>query len=128
MNNLSTDTERLQRIRIGGLAAGATEAQLRGLFLAHGEIASFERPLDLNTGRPGVVVYIEMWSSSALAAIAALNGHVVGGNALEVAATSPLVGWMPEADRHASSPRPRRTVTPPSTPARALAGDSHVTA
>lgn len=121
MNNLSTDTERLQRIRVGNLASGATEALVRGLFLAHGEIASFERPLDLNTGRPGVFVYVEMSAAAAKSAIAALNGHVVGGIAMEVAATSPLVGWTPEADRHASSPRPRRTVTPPSTNARGTA-------
>lgn len=114
MNNLSTDPERLQRVQIGNLARAATEAQLRGLFLVFGKLISFERPLDLDTGRPGAFVYIEMAAPDAAAAIAALNGHVIGGEALAVTATSPLVGWTPEIDRHASSPRPRRTVTPPS--------------
>ncbi len=127
MNNLSTDTERLQRIRIGNLAASATEAQLRGLFLAHGELASFERPLDLNTGRPGAFAYIEMSSAAAATAIAALDGHVVGGKALDVSAAKPLVGWMPEPDRHARSPQPRRTVTPPSVRTVASAGDGQGT-
>lgn len=124
MNNLSTDAERLQRIRIGNLAPRATEVQLRGLLVKHGEIASFERPLDLNTGRPGAFVYIEMAASAALAAVDELNGHVLGGSALEVVVTSPLVGWTPEADRHASSRRTRRTVMPPSTRAEAMVVES----
>lgn len=114
MSNLSTEAERLQRVEIGNLAPAATEAQLRGLFLVYGQLFSFERPLDLNTGRPGAFVYIEMAASNAAAAIAALHGHVIGGEALTVSASNTRMDWVPETDRHATSPRPRRTVTPPS--------------
>jgi hypothetical protein len=114
MSSPSANAERLQRVQIGNLAAAATEAQLRGLFLVYGKLVSFERPLDLNTGRPGAFVYVEMASSAAVAAIAALNGHVIGGKALTVNASKARIEWVPEIDRHAKSPRPRRTVLPPS--------------
>jgi len=114
MSNLNTEAERLQRVQIGNLAPAATEAQLRGLLLVYGKLSSFERPLNLDTGRPGAFVYVEMAASDAAAAIAALHGHVIGGEALTVSASNAPMDWLPEIDRHATSPRPRRTVTPPS--------------
>ena len=116
VNEPTSGAVKFDRIEISNLAPGATEAQLRSLFLAHGALSAFERPLNPDTGRPGAVAYIEMPSGAAAAAVAALNGYEVDGKRLAVSA-APVVGWTPDSDRHALSPTPRRTVLAPSSPA-----------
>ena len=112
MNNPTNGTDKLGRIRVGNLAAAVTEVHLRALFLAYGRILSYERPVDVATGRPGAFAYIEMASAEGDAAVAALNGHQAGGRPLEISALRRVARWAPEADRHPRSPQLRRTVLP----------------
>lgn len=116
MADSATDSGTLQEIQIGNLSAGATEVQLRALFLTHGPIASYQRPIDAHTERPGAVVYVEMAPADATAAIKALNGHRLGDKAISVQIATPLASWAPNAARGPRSPLPRRTVTAASRP------------
>ena len=77
-------------IQIGNLASGSMELQLRSLFLAYGPVISYARPVDPETGRPGPLAYIEMAPEQALAAIAGLDGRVVGGLPIAVTPVATL--------------------------------------
>lgn len=107
---------KFQRIQVGNLASGAIEVQLRSLFLAYGHVISYERPLDPATGRPGPFAYIEMASDQAAAAVAALNGHEVGGTPLQIVGSEPIAGSAPDPERHPREPQQRRTVLAPTPP------------
>jgi len=111
MTTQSTSTDKLQRIQIADLPDDATEVTIRALFLAHGPVASYARPVHALTGRPGPYAYIEMAPADAAKAIKALNGHRIGTRALSVRLGAPPAAWVPGADRSARSPRPRRIVT-----------------
>ena len=104
--------EKTQRIQVSNLGVAATEVQVRALFLKHGEIAAFSRPVDNRTGRPGAIAYLEMSATDATKAIHALNGFRLEGVALDVRNASPEARWTSQTNRSAVSPRPRRTVTP----------------
>jgi RNA recognition motif-containing protein len=106
--------EEVARVRIGNVAATASEVELRALFLKYGRLRSFERPLDPATGRPGTVAYIEMAVDAADAAVAALNGRQIVGQPLEIGAAGRVAEWATRADRHAQSPQLSRTVLPSS--------------
>ncbi|MDP2327120.1 MAG: RNA-binding protein [Dehalococcoidia bacterium] len=122
MTNSSPETTH-HRIQVGNLGPGATEPVLRGLFLPYGPIVSYDRPVDSGTGRPGRFVYIEMASTDAAAAVAGLTGHEIGGKVVTLTSTETV---PIDADRHARSAQPRRTVLPPSTAASARADGSSV--
>lgn len=74
-----------QRIFVGNLPFGATEAELTELFGQHGEVSSVEIVKDKSTSRSRGFGFVEMSSADAAkAAIGALNGHELGGRALTV--------------------------------------------
>ncbi len=111
MTNSTTSELKLQRIQIEHVADDTTEVVLRALFLTHGRIEAFSRPVNSLTGRAGSMAFIEMASADAAQAIRALNGHHLGDKVLAVSAARPPAAWEAGADRSPRSAQPRRTVT-----------------
>ena len=82
--------QEIQKIHIGNLATASSETGVREMFAAHGEVRSYERPLDKTTSAPLGFAFLEMPSADALKAITALDGKELDGQALRVtAAKSP---------------------------------------
>lgn len=77
----STD---VRTIRIGDLARGVTEADLRGLMLAYGSIRSYTRPVDQVTKRVADFAFIEMQEPGASRAVAKLHGQLFRNHLLAV--------------------------------------------
>lgn len=75
----------MKRIYVGNLAFSATEAELRGMFEAHGPVESVSIITEPETGRSRGFAFVEMpGDGDAEKAIAALNGADVGGRPLTV--------------------------------------------
>ena len=79
----------MQKIHIGNLAAASNEAGVRALFASHGEVSSYDRPLDGKTQAPAGFAYVEMAQADAVKAIAAVNGQELDGQALRVSEARP---------------------------------------
>lgn len=79
----------MQKIHIGNLAAVSTEAGVRELFAPHGEVNSYERPLDSETKKASGFAFVEMSQPDAAKAIVALNGKQLDGQALRVSEAKP---------------------------------------
>ena len=79
----------IQKIHIGNLAPASSEAGVREMFAPHGEVRSYERPLDKVSKVPGGFAYVEMAQADATEAIAALNGQQLDGQALRVTEAKP---------------------------------------
>lgn len=71
-------------IYVGNLPFSATEDDVRTLFEAHGKVESVKLINDRETGRPRGFGFVDMPSADAQAAIAAVNGHEMGGRQLRV--------------------------------------------
>lgn len=72
-------------IYVGNLAWSLSEEDLRDAFEAHGAVSSATILTDRDTGRSRGFGFVEMDNDSeAKAAIAALDGHELGGRALRV--------------------------------------------
>jgi RNA recognition motif-containing protein len=81
------------KLYIGNLSFNTTEAQLRDLFAAHGEVASASLVMDRETGRPRGFGFVEFANDDhARAAISALNGRNVDGRDLTVNEARPREG------------------------------------
>lgn len=78
------ESEALQKIHVGNLAAASTEQGVRALFAEHGIVSSFERPTIEATKAPAGFAFVHMTRPDAAKAIAALNGHELDGQALRV--------------------------------------------
>lgn len=76
--------DEVQRIRVDRLPPSADEATIRRLFEPFGEVFAFERPTDEQTGVGGAYVLFRMGQFDADAAIAALDGRKLDGQALRV--------------------------------------------
>lgn len=75
----------MKRIYVGNLAFNATEAELRGMFEAHGPVESVSIITEPETGRSRGFAFVEMPADGdAEKAISALNGADVGGRPLTV--------------------------------------------
>lgn len=73
------------KIYVGNLPFSTTEAELRQMFEAHGEVASATLVMDRETGRPRGFGFVEMNDDSqARAAMEALNGQNIAGRDLTV--------------------------------------------
>jgi RNA recognition motif-containing protein len=77
-----------KKIYVGNLTFDATEAELRELFSAHGEVQSAQIVTDRDTGRSRGFGFVEM-SDGADAAINALNGQDFKGRNLTVNEAKP---------------------------------------
>lgn len=79
----------IQKIYVGNLPFSASEADLRALFTAHGEVVSCALPVDRETQRPRGFGFVEMSKEDAAKAIKALDGKDMGGRALRVNEAQP---------------------------------------
>lgn len=109
--NVARDGE-LMKIRVGNLQPGATEPQIRAMFLPHGQVRFYQRPLNEFTRRPGLVAYVEMPIAQGTLAIRALKGTRLAGEVVTVEVADELASWAPNASRSPGSQTPRRTITP----------------
>jgi RNA recognition motif-containing protein len=74
-----------RKLYVGNLSYDTTDATLEQLFAAHGTVQSAQVIMDRETGRSKGFGFVEMGSDQeAQAAIAALNGQMVGGRQLTV--------------------------------------------
>jgi RNA recognition motif-containing protein len=73
------------KLHVGNLAPSTTEADLYGLFSAHGNVAEVHLPMDRNRRRSLGVAFVTMATTQgAQAAIQALNGKEVAAHAVTV--------------------------------------------
>jgi RNA recognition motif-containing protein len=78
------------KLYVGNLPYSATSEELNTLFATHGAVKSADVIMDRETGRSKGFGFVEMGSDAeAKAAIAALNGHQLGGRALTVNEAKP---------------------------------------
>lgn len=81
------------KLYVGNLSFSTTEAQLRELFEAHGEVSSASLVMDRETGRPRGFGFVEFPNDDhARAAIEALSGKNVDGRNLTVNEARPREG------------------------------------
>ncbi|MGH9649421.1 MAG: RNA recognition motif domain-containing protein [Terriglobales bacterium] len=75
----------MKKLYVGNLVFSTTEAELRGMFEAHGPVESVSLITDPGTGRSRGFAFVEMTNDGdAEKAIAALMGADVGGRPLTV--------------------------------------------
>ncbi|MHC1765730.1 MAG: RNA recognition motif domain-containing protein [Verrucomicrobiia bacterium] len=78
------------KLHVGNLAPTTTEADLHGLFSAHGNVAEVNMPMDRARRRSlGVAVITMATPQGARAAIGALDGKEVAAHALVVSEAPP---------------------------------------
>ena len=83
----------MKNIFVGNLDFSATEDSIRALFDPHGTVERVSLMTDRDTGRSRGFAFVEMTDSSeADKAIAALNGTMLGGRAVNVNEARPKVG------------------------------------
>jgi RNA recognition motif-containing protein len=74
-----------KRIYVGNLSYDVTDSALEQLFAQHGTVESAQVVMDRDTGRSKGFGFVEMKTDQeAQAAIAALNGQMIGGRNLTV--------------------------------------------
>jgi len=74
----------VKKIYVGNLPFSATDDEMNTLFSQHGTVHSVALINDRETGRPRGFGFVEMDDAGATAAIAALDGHEMGGRNLRV--------------------------------------------
>lgn len=80
----------MKNLYVGNLPHSTTEAELRNLFQAHGEVEKVSIVTDRETGRARGFGFVEMTNSGeAEKAVAALNGTELGGRALKINEAKP---------------------------------------
>ena len=80
----------MKNLYVGNLPHSTTEAELRGLFEAHGAVERVSLVTDRETGRSRGFAFVEMTDAGeAEKAIAALNGTELGGRALKINEAKP---------------------------------------
>jgi RNA recognition motif-containing protein len=79
-----------KKLYVGNLDYNVSTADVEGLFAAHGTVESVQIIEDRTTGQSKGFGFVEMSSSAeAQAAVAALDGHSLGGRALKVNEAKP---------------------------------------
>ena len=80
----------MKNLYVGNLPHSTTEAELRGVFEAHGAVEKVSLVTDRETGRSRGFAFVEMTDAGeAEKAIAALNGSELGGRALKINEAKP---------------------------------------
>lgn len=80
----------MKNLYVGNLPHSTTEAELRGVFEAHGAVEKVTLVTDRDTGRSRGFAFVEMTNASeADKAIAALNGTDLGGRPLTINEAKP---------------------------------------
>jgi RNA recognition motif-containing protein len=79
-----------KKVYVGNLTYDVTDSALEQMFAPHGTVQSAQVIMDRDTGRSKGFGFVEMGSDQeAQAAIAALNGQMVGGRSLTVNEAKP---------------------------------------
>jgi RNA recognition motif-containing protein len=78
-----------KKMYVGNLSFEATEEQVRDLFTPYGEIESVSMITDRTSGQFRGFCFVEMETSAANAAIAALDNHDLNGRTLKVNEAKP---------------------------------------
>jgi RNA recognition motif-containing protein len=79
-----------KKLYVGNLSFSTSDADLQGLFSAHGTVVSAQVIMDRDTGQSKGFGFVEMGSDQeASAAISALDGKEHGGRALKVNEAKP---------------------------------------
>jgi len=80
----------MKNLYVGNLPHSTTEAELRGVFEAHGAVERVSIVTDRETGRARGFAFVEMTNpAEADKAVAALNGTELGGRALKINEAKP---------------------------------------
>lgn len=80
----------MKNLYVGNLPHTTTEAELRTVFQAHGEVEKVSIVTDRETGRARGFAFVEMTNAAeADKAIAALDGTELGGRALKINEAKP---------------------------------------
>ncbi len=80
----------MKNLYVGNLPHSTTEAELRDVFQAHGEVEKVSVVTDRDTGRARGFAFVEMTNADeAEKAIAALNGTELGGRTLTINEAKP---------------------------------------
>jgi len=80
----------MKNLYVGNLSHNTTEAELRAVFQAHGEVEKVSIVTDRETGRARGFAFVEMADAGgAEKAIAALNGTELGGRTLKINEAKP---------------------------------------
>ncbi|MBZ5679836.1 MAG: RNA-binding protein [Acidobacteriia bacterium] len=80
----------MKNLYVGNLSHSTTEAELRAVFQAHGEVEKVNIVTDRETGRARGFAFVEMTNSGeAEKAVAALNGTELGGRTLKINEAKP---------------------------------------
>jgi len=80
----------MKNLYVGNLPHSTTEAELRGVFEAHGAVEKVSIVTDRETGRARGFAFVEMTNpAEADKAVAALNGTELGGRALKINEAKP---------------------------------------
>ncbi len=88
-------------IYVGNLAYGVTDADLRGLFSASGEVSSASVIMDKMTGQSKGFAFVEMPNNAqAQAAIKALNEQPLKGRNMRVNEAKPREARPPRRDSY----------------------------
>lgn len=82
----------MKSIYVGNLPFTSTEAEVRELFSAYGEVSSVRLVNDRDTGRPRGFGFVEMADGDAESAIKALDGRDFGGRRLRINEAQPRKG------------------------------------
>jgi cold-inducible RNA-binding protein len=94
----------MKNLYVGNLPHSTTEADLRSVFQAHGNVERVSIVTDRDTGRARGFAFVEMTNvGEAEKAIAALNGTALGGRNLTISEAKP------KADRPRSGNGGRRS-------------------
>lgn len=95
----------MKNIFVGNLDSGTTPESIRLLFKPHGKVRRFKLMTDRTTGLSRGFGFIEMVDVEAGPAIAALNGSIVDGRAINVREGRPKL-HRGSAPQESSAPRP----------------------
>jgi len=80
----------MKNLYVGNLPHSTTEAELRTVFQAHGDVDKVSIVTDRETGRARGFAFVEMPNAAeADKAVAALNGTELGGRALKINEAKP---------------------------------------
>jgi RNA recognition motif-containing protein len=80
----------MKNLYVGNLPHSTTEAELRSVFQAHGEVEKVNIVTDRETGRARGFAFVEMTNDGeAEKAVAALNGTALGGRTLKINEAKP---------------------------------------
>jgi cold-inducible RNA-binding protein len=94
----------MTNIFVGNLNSSTTSESIRSLFKPLGTVRKLKLMTDRETGLSRGFAFVEMTAFEAVQAIAALDGRIVGGQAIQVREGRPKLHRSPLPERGAPQP------------------------